>query len=432
MRFTSFVPPILTLAGAFSALAAAPAPTFYKDVLPILQSRCQECHRPGELGPMALQTYQQARPYAASIKEQVLARKMPPWDADPHVGHFANDRSLSQPEIDTLAAWAATGAKEGRPADAPAPRTFVSGWNIEKPDLEFKMAQPFHVPATGTVDYQYIVIPTQFKEDTWVRMAEVRPSARSVVHHAVVFVREPGNKWLRGEAEPNVPFSTPDGVKRGDIGGLGSDLLLTYTPGMVPEIWKPGQARLIPAGSDLVLQLHYTPNGKAVDDQTTIGLVFAKEPPKERVLSVFASNSNFAIPPGDANYEVVSRYTFRNPGVITALFPHMHLRGKDFEFRVIYPDGKTETLLRVPNYRFHWQLSYKLETPLAVPANTRVEGIAHFDNSPNNPWNPDPTATVHFGEQSSEEMLVGFIDVAIDASVSRSAFARPARPAVAK
>jgi hypothetical protein len=381
---------------------------------------------------MALQSYKQARPFAASIKEQVLSRQMPPWDADPHIGHFANDRSLSQTEIDTLAAWATTGAKEGRPQDAPPPRTFVAGWNIEKPDLELKMAQPFHVPATGTVDYQYIVLPTQFKEDTWVRMAEVRPSERSVVHHAVVFVREPNNKWLRGEAVPNVPFSTPDGMKRGDLGGLGSDILLTYTPGMVPEIWKPGQARLIPAGSDLVLQLHYTPNGKAADDQSTIGLVFAKEPPKERVLSVTATNANFAIPPGDANYEVVGRFTFRNPGVVTALFPHMHLRGKDFEFRAVYPDGRTETLLRVPKYRFHWQLSYKLETPLAVPAGTRIEAIAHFDNSPNNPWNPDPTATVHFGEQSSEEMLVGFIDVAIDASMSRQAFSRPPRPAAAK
>jgi hypothetical protein len=413
-------------------MAQAADPTFYKDVLPILQNRCQECHRPGELGPMALQTYQQVRPYAASIKEQVLSRKMPPWDADPKVGHFANDRSLSQHEIDTLTAWATTGAKEGRAADAPAPRTFVAGWNIDKPDLEIKVAQPFHVPATGVVDYQYIVLPTQFKEDTWVRMAEVRPSERSVVHHAVVFVRESGNKWLRGEAEPNVPFSTANGVKRGDIGGLGSDILLTYTPGMVPEVWRPGQARLIPAGSDLVLQLHYTTNGKAVDDQTTIGLVFAKEPPTERVLSVAASSTNFAIPPGDPNYEVVSRYTFRNPGVITALFPHMHLRGKDFEFRATYPDGHTETLLRVPNYRFHWQLSYKLETPLAVPAGTRVDGIAHYDNSPNNPWNPDPTATVHFGEQSSEEMLVGFIDVSIDASISRSAFSRSAKPPAAK
>jgi hypothetical protein len=414
---------VLTSAG----VGLAAEPTFYKDVLPILQSRCQECHRPGELGPMPLQTYKQARPYAASIKEQVLQRQMPPWDADPKVGHFANDRSLTQAEIDTLSAWATTGAKEGKAADAPAPRKFLDGWNIEKPDLVIQTPKPIHVPAAGSVDYQYVVIPTGFTEDKWVRMAEVRPTVRGVVHHAVVFVREPGNKWLRGEAEPGVPFSTPDGARRGDTGGLGSDVLLAYTPGMIPEVWGENQARLIPAGSDLVVQMHYTPNGKEVDDQTTIGLVFAKTPPKEHILSVFVSTTNFEIPPGAANYEVVSRYTFRNPAVITQLFPHMHLRGKDFEYRVIYPDGRTETLLKVPKYRFNWQLSYRLETPVTVPAGTRVECVAHFDNSPNNPYNPDPKAAVHFGEQSWEEMSVGFIDVAIDASMTRRQFQMPPR-----
>jgi hypothetical protein len=205
---------------------------------------------------------------------------MPPWDADPHVGKFANDRSLNQREIDTLVAWAGTGAKEGKPSDAPAPRHFAEGWNIAKPDLEIKMPKPFTAPAKGEVDYQYIVIPAPFQEDTWISAEEFRPSSRSVVHHAVVFVREPDNKWLRGEGEPGTPFSTKDGLRRRDTDGNGSDILVTYTPGVAPDVWRPGQAKMIPAGSDLVLQMHYTPNGKETQDQTSLGLVIAKEPPK--------------------------------------------------------------------------------------------------------------------------------------------------------
>jgi len=410
-----------------TVLAAESVPTFYKDVLPILQNRCQECHRPGEMGPMALQTYRQTRPLAAAIKEQVLLRQMPPWDADPRFGKFANDRSLSQHEIDTLSTWAATGAKEGNPADAPAPRHFAEGWNIPKPDVEIKMPHPFTVPATGSVDYQYIVIPAPFKEDTWVSAVEFRPTNRSVVHHAVVYIREPGNKWLRGEAEPEIPFSTPDGLKRGDTGGMGSDILVTYTPGVPPDIWRAGQAKLIPAGADLVLQMHYTPNGKVGQDQSSLGLTLSQEPPTEPVVSVYASNTSFEVPPGAGDYEVISRYTFRHPAVINAFLPHMHVRGKDFEYRITWPDGRTETLLRVPRYRFFWQLSYKLETPLAVPVGARIECIAHLDNSPNNPLNPDPAATVRFGEQSWEEMVVGFMDVSSPGITSRKAMAAPAR-----
>ncbi|MDQ6678353.1 MAG: thiol-disulfide isomerase [Acidobacteriota bacterium] len=371
---------------------------------------------------MSLRTYRQTRPFAASIKEQVLLRKMPPWDADPHVGKFSNDRSLSQREIDTLAAWATSGAKEGVAADSPAPRIFIDGWNIAKPDIEIKMPHAFHVPASGDTDYQYIVLPTGFKEDQWVTMAELRPSVRAVVHHALVFVREPGNNWLRGEAEPGIPFSTKEGVKRGDIGGKGSELFLTYTPGVPPEVWRSGQAKMIPAGSDLVLQIHYSPNGVAVEDQTSLGLVLAKEMPKQRILSVRGSNDTFEIPPGAPNYEVVSRFTFRNPGVINSLLAHMHVRGKDFEIRARWPDGRSETLLRIPKYNFSWQLSYKLETPLAVPAGTILESVAHFDNSPNNPRNPDPKAAVRFGEQSWEEMAIEFIDVSIDSTMSKKAF----------
>ena len=416
----------------FSTQAADSPVSFYKDVVPILQNRCQECHRPGEIGPMSLITYQQARPYAASIKEQVLLRTMPPWGADPHVGKFANDRSLSQREIDTLVAWSEGGAKEGSALDAPAPRNFIDGWNITKPDIELKMPHAFHVPASGDTDYQYIVFPTNFKEDTWVTMAELRPSVRAAVHHALVFVREPGNTWLRDEAEPGIPFSTKEGLKRGDVSGKGSDLFLTYTPGVLPEVWPSGQAKMIPAGSDLVLQIHYSPTGVAVDDQTTLGLVLAKEKPERRILSLRDGTGVFEIPPGAANYEVLSTMTLRNPAVVNSLMAHMHVRGKNFEVRALWPDGRTETLLRIPKYKFNWQITYKLETPLSLPAGTVLQTIAHFDNSANNPLNPDPKATVHFGEQSWEEMTIAFVDIAVDASMSKKAFLTAPKPQALK
>jgi hypothetical protein len=410
--------------------AAAPEPTFYKDVLPLLQERCQECHRAGEIGRMPLLTYQQTRPWAAAIKASVVTRKMPPWFADPHFGKFANDRSLTQDQIDTLAAWADKGAKEGNPKDAPAPRKFEEGWNIPKPDLILQIAEPFPIPAKGTVDYHYVVLPTKFDEDKWVRMAETRPTDSSVVHHMVIFVRDPQSKWLRGEAEPGVPFLPPKTAGRNDTGGGGNEILTVYSPGMVPDVLRPNQARLIKAGSDLVLQIHYTTNGKATQDQTRIGLVFAKEPPSERVMSVPVSNSRFTIPAGDPNYEIAARSRPLNGAKIVSFFPHMHLRGKDFEYRVVYATGETQTLLRVPKYDFNWQLAYKPAEDIAIPAGSHFECTAHFDNSPNNPNNPDPKAEVRFGEQSWEEMMIGFMDLAVDAKMDmRGLFMPPPRPA---
>jgi hypothetical protein len=413
-------------------LFAAGDPTFYKDVLPILQERCQECHRAGEIGKMPLMTYQQTRPWAAAIKESVLLKKMPPWFADPHYGKFANDRSLTKEQIDTLTAWAEHGAKEGNAKDAPKPRQWEEGWNIPKPDLVLQIAKPFAIPASGTVDYHYVVLPTKFTEDKWVRMSETRPTDRSVVHHMVIFVRDPESKWLRGEAEPGVPFLPPKTQGRNDIGGGNNEILTVYTPGMVPDVLAPNQARLIKAGSDLVLQIHYTTNGKATTDQTKIGLVFSKEPPTERVMSVPLSNARFVIPPGDPNYEVVGRGRPVNAARIVSFFPHMHLRGKDFEYRMVLPNGETQTLLRVPKYDFNWQLAYKPAEDIAVPAGSRFEYTAHFDNSPNNPNNPDPKAEVRFGEQSWEEMAVAFMDLAVDAKMDMRALFTPPRPPAAK
>ena len=404
----------------FVSLTVSAAPTFHKDVEPILQNSCQECHRAGEIGPMPLISYEQARPWAKAIKAAVLEHMMPPWPADPHYGKFSNDRSLSKEQIDTLAAWADSGAAEGNNADAPKARHWVDGWNIQKPDAIVEMPQPFEVPASGEVEYQYIVVPTGFTEDKWISEVEIRPSNRTVVHHAVMFIREPGNKWL-AEAKPGVPI-IPAVANAGqrflNTQGQGNDVLSIYTPGMVPDIWQSGQAKQIKAGSDIVLQMHYTANGQAGQDQTRIGLVFAKEPPKERIITIGAINNNFTIPAGDGNYKAEAMVPVMNPMTVISFFPHMHLRGKAFQYEVIYPTGETQTLLKIDNWSLNWQLSYKLEKPLQLQPGAKIKATAWWDNSPNNSANPDPSKDVKWGEQSWEEMLIGFVDVAVDPKIT--------------
>ncbi len=382
--------------------------TFNKDIAPILQKNCQSCHRPGEPAPMPLLTYKQVRPWASAIKEAVALKKMPPWFADPHVGKWSNDRSLANKDIETIARWVEAGAPEGMAKDIPEPVKFVDGWNIAKPDMVLEMPADFHVPAKGTIGYQYILIRGNFTEDKWVRMAEVRPGNRKVVHHVIAFVRPPGSKWMK-DAEPGVPFVP----KKGEGGGEG-DFLVGFAPGVVPEIMEPGRAKLIKAGSDIVFQMHYTADGKEATDRSRIGLVFANEPPRERVYTLAAGTNKFAIPAGDPNYQVDSKFEIAHDVKVVAFLPHMHLRGKDFEYRVKYPDGHSETILRVPHYSFSWQLSYFPVKELELPAGSVIECTAHFDNSVNNPNNPDPTQVVHRGDQSWEEMMIGFFDVAVD------------------
>ncbi len=411
--------------------------TFNKDVLPVLEKNCQTCHRPGEAAPMSFLSYQTTRPWAKAIKAAVLTKKMPPWFADPHFGKFSNDRTLSQPEIDTLVAWADSGAKEGDPKDAPKPLNFVEGWRIGKPDMVLTMPTAFDVPASGTVDYQYIIIPTGFTEDKYVQMAEARPGDPSVVHHIIAFIREPGNPWLK-DAKPGVPFVPREEQRkaqleaertgkrnRGEGGGFGGDMLAGYAPGTVPNIMLPGEAKLIKAGSDIVLQLHYTATGKATTDLSRVGLIFSKEKPKVRVLSLAATTANFAIPPQDPNYRVDAKIQLQQDATLVNLLPHMHFRGKDFEYRIVYPTGEKETLLRVPNYDFNWQLTYDLATPKLLPAGTIIECTAHYDNSANNRFNPDPTKEVHFGEQTWEEMMFGFFDVAVPIDTTAMDLMRP-------
>jgi hypothetical protein len=408
---------LVGLAWAVAAMGAdskAPAAvTFHKDVLPVLQKNCQGCHRAGEAAPMSLVTYQESRPWARAIKEAVLTKRMPPWFADPAHGKWTNDRSLSQADRDILVAWADTGAREGDAKDAPPPRQFVAGWNIGQPDAEFEMPADYEVPAQGTIEYTYYVVPTNFTEDKWVQKAEIRPGNRAVVHHVIAFIRKPGSKWLR-EAKAGEPF-VPRKKKEGgrDEGEGSGEFLVGFAPGTVPEALEPGEGKLIPAGSDIVFQMHYTANGKAGRDRSKVGMIFAKEPPKYRVFTAAAMNRKFVIPAGAPNHRVDSEITFYEDGVVTAFLPHMHLRGKAFEYRVVYPTGEKQVLLRVPRYDFNWQLSYYLEKPLVMPKGTKIECSAHFDNSANNPANPNPNIEVKWGDQSWEEMMIGFFDVRI-------------------
>jgi hypothetical protein len=431
---------LLLCSVAFASAATTPQVTFYKDVLPVLQKNCQTCHRPGEAAPMAFLNYEETRPWAKAIKTAVLTKKMPPWFADSHYGKFSNDRTLPQSDQEMLVNWADTGAKAGDPKDAPKPIDWVEGWRIGKPDAILSMPVAFDVPPSGTIDYQYIIIPTGFTEDKYVQMAEARPGDRAVVHHIIAFIREPGNPWLK-DAKVGVPFvpreqerkaeerSKGQQKKEGDGGGgnlgFGGDFLAGYAPGTLPNVLKPGQAKLVKAGSDIVLQMHYTANGKGATDISKVGIVFATEKPTERVLTLAAANARFAIPPGDPNYRVDAKITLQDDSTLVDLIPHMHFRGKDFEYRVTYPSGEKETLLEVPNYDFNWQLAYELAKPKLLPKGTVIECTAHFDNSVNNKYNPDATKEVHWGEQTWEEMMIGFFDVSVPLDKTAMDLMRP-------
>src|SRR5580658_536143 len=291
------------IAGA-AVLAAAPYSnvTYYKDVLPIMQKNCQSCHRPGEIGPMALLTYQGTRPWAKSIKAAVLTKKMPPWFADPRFGHFANDRRLTKDDVQTLAAWVDAGAPEGVPKDMPPPIEWRDGWNI-KPDVVIEMPKPYNVPARGTIEYTYFVVPSGFTKDTWVIDGEVRPGNRTVVHHASVHVRPPGSQWMK-DAKPGEPYVPPHSAPGAPppAGNQSNEWLLGYVPGVHGEYFDKDHraAKLIPAGSDLVFEMHYTANGKSPGiDQTKVGFVLAKQAPEKRLLTVPVADMTFTIPPGD-------------------------------------------------------------------------------------------------------------------------------------
>ncbi len=407
---------LLGLVGAALALGASGSQTvtFSRDVAPILQKRCQTCHRPGEVAPMSLLTYTEARPWAKAIRQAVLTKRMPPWLADPRHGQFRNDFSLSEEEIRVLTAWSDAGAPEGNPQDLPTPLDFVAGWNIGQPDAVLEMPVPFQVPAQGEIDNFYIAIPTNFTEDKWVQAAEIRPGNRTLVHHVNAFIRLPNPDGTR-TMQPGVPYFPPKSTGPPPSATQPvSSALVGYVPGYQWKKWEPGQAKLIPAGADLVLQLHYQPNGTPGEDQTKVGLLFAKGEVKEQVVSAVVKSWNFSIPAGEPNHPVHSSAELATDVKLVSFHPHMHYRGKDFEYRAVYPTGETEVLMRIPRWDFNWQLTYFLEKPKLLPRGTRIECTAHFDNSPNNPRNPDASVTVTYGEQSRDEMMSGWVEVAFD------------------
>jgi hypothetical protein len=421
LRFVAVGIAVATAALAADTSSTSSAVSFNKDVLPILQRNCQVCHRPGEIGPMSFLTYESTRPWAKAMRAAVLSRKMPPWFADPGAGHFANDRSLSPADINTIAAWADSGATEGNPQDKPAPLQWKQGWNIQ-PDLIWEMPVTYEIPAKGTVEYTYFVTPTGLKEDTWVTMGEVRPEARGNVHHVIAYVRPPGSTWMK-DAKVGVPYVPPKretSQTQPNSQQLSKDtneFLVGYVPGMQPQRYDVDHsAKLIPAGSDIVFEVHYTTNGKAGQDRSKVGLTLAKAPPEKRFITLVGRSLDFAIPPGDPNYEAKSLVRFDEPVEFVEEQPHMHLRGKDMTVKMTYPTGESETILNVPHYDFNWQLVYYHQKPLAIPKGTLMEITSHWDNSPNNKWNPDPTATVRWGDQSWDEMLVNHFGVVVDRS----------------
>jgi hypothetical protein len=378
---------------------------------------------------MSLLTYDEVRPWAKAIRASVEQGLMPPWHADRRYGTFSNDRSLTRSEIDTVVRWVETGAAEGSAQEAPPPRAFADGWRIGTPDLVFEMPKEFSVPATGTIAYQWIMVPTGFTEDKWVQAVEVKPGNRAVVHHAVVYAREEGADWANGapvgEFFNLFSLGIPKRIEGNTMFGQKREPehLEVFAPGADPIVLAPGQARLIKAGSYIVFEMHYTPTGEAATDRSSVGIVFAKSPPTQRVRTLRVQNGErFSIPPGEDDFRLVSRVRTLRELSIVAFMPHMHLRGKSMEFEATYPDGRSEILLSVPDYDFHWQMSYYLAEPKRLPKGTLLTCRASWDNSDRNPDNPNPAATVREGLQSEEEMMAGFVELGIEASTNSEAW----------
>ncbi len=331
----------------------------------------------------------------------VMAKVMPPWFADPNVGHFKNDARLPQSEIDTIVKWVDAGAPEGNKADLPLAPKFVEGWVLGKPDVVIEMPEAFEVPAEGVIPYKYFTAHTNFTEDKWVRGVEIRAGQRSVVHHVILMLREPDGAPSTGEAGRRTVASS--------AGGRSVQLAGT-APGLQPTWYPEGIARQIKAGSDIVFQMHYTPNGKAVKDKSYVGLFFSKDPPTRVSGGGGIMNFRFKIPAGDPSFEVESTWTAPEDVELTGMMPHMHMRGKDFKYTAVFPDGHSEVVLNVPHYNFNWQLHYTLAEPKLLPKGTRIDCVAHYDNSPNNKSNPDPTKLVSWGDQTFDEMMIGYFD----------------------
>lgn len=424
--------------------------TFNKDVLPILQRNCQVCHRPGEAAPMSFLTYESTRPWARAIKGAVLSKKMPPWLADPGYGTFRNAPNLTPADIKLLTNWADNGAPEGNPADKPAAIEWRDGWRIQ-PDVIVSMSEPVTIQAKGAGEIKTFLLSSPFEEDTWVSSIEVRPGDRSVVHHVIVQVPEqtfssgplPGcagcTPTFSGGASPlSRRVGTRDGgqspyggndVPR--ISGRFTSMEAVYVPGAPPMDFRfHNSAKLIPGGAKIKLEVHYTPNGKKTSDQTRVGFTLARKPALRRFVMMapesMVDTKSFRIPAGASNFESKGELTFTRDVELVWFMPHMHLRGKDMTFRLVYPNGQAETVLSA-RFNFNWQLGYEVEEPIRIPRGTKMIVTAHHDNSANNRFNPDPTKSVEWGELTSQEMMLPWFGVLVDhdADPSGIAFYKP-------
>jgi peroxiredoxin len=364
--------------------------TYSKDVAPILQARCQSCHRPEQAAPFALLTYDDAVKHGRMIREVTTQRRMPPWHADPRHGQFTNDRRLSPAEINTIASWVDGGMPRGDDSDLPKPTDWPKGWLLGKPDMVFSMPEEFEVPADGSLPYQHFVVDTNFTEDRWVQVAEGRPGNPAVVHHIVVYLLKEGQKQ---------PF-----LQDGTL-----SVLVGWAPGDLGLVCPPDTALRVPKGAKLRFELHYTPNGKATKDRSSVGITFAKKPPKFELYTNAFANESILVPPFEQHYRAEATWRPRDDVRIISFTPHMHWRGKDFSYEIIYPDGNRRTRLSVPRWDFNWQNVYQFKEPIKVPKGGRIHAVAHWDNSRNNPYNPAPDKEVRFGLQTWDEMMVGWV-----------------------
>ena len=430
--------------------------TFSKDVAPIFNKNCAECHRPGEAAPFSTLAFKDVRPWAKSIREKVASRTMPPWHADPHVGEWANDRRLTQQEIETVVAWVDEGAPEGDPKNLPPAPKFVDGWSIGKPDLVIPMPEEFTLEASGPDEYQYFEADPGFREDVYVQLAEARPGNRRIVHHIIAFIVPPSKdgkhpqlskaeiEQRRAKMEKDSIFYKDGFLNRVKLdapvydhgcdlpsGGSGSTrnareksgrsseelgmMLAGFAPGMNQAKWEPGTVKKVPAGSKIMFQLHYSKAAGSVQkDRSSVGLIFAKQSPQKLLITKPVSNNYFLIPPGADNHQATACWTVSEDIHILTLMPHMHVRGKAQKIEAFYPNGKSEVLLDVPHYDFSWQTVYYLKRPAAIPKGTKILVTGWFDNSAKNKANPDPAKTVRWGDPTYDEMMIGWIDYTVD------------------
>jgi hypothetical protein len=402
-----------------ASMSTPQAPTFTKDVAPIMFANCSGCHRLGGIGPMPLLTYEHATKYANEIRDAVDTRYMPPWHADAPRGTFANDRRLADADRGTILRWVDAGMPLGKPSDLPPQPVFSGSWTIGTPDVVATMPRDFEVPAQGEVRYQYFEVPSGLTEDKWVQAIEILPGARDVVHHVLVYAREPGVTArppairLRADTARQAAAGAGGGGGGGGGGGSGRSLgalVATTAPGTNAITFPKGTALRLGAGTVFTFQMHYTPHGHAMKDRTSVGLVFAKAPPVEEIHASAFINSRFLIPAGASDHRVDSELSFTEPVRIWALFPHTHLRGKRWEYRLVGPDSASRVILSMPRYDFNWQTYYMYTEPLAIPAGARITASAWYDNSAANPSNPDPKVAVRWGDQTWEEMqYTGFL-----------------------